>query len=99
MVVRVVPLSVPALPLPDESAVVVPAVSSKPQAPTSPLTGEATVNVAATVLGDPVAPGAVIVRSGIGPGGQARRVDTDVDAGGCCRSPATRPATLVLDAV
>ena len=60
-VVRVAPVIVPMLPLPDLSATVEPLASSKPQAPTSPLAGGVTVNVTATVFGDPVAPAAVIV--------------------------------------
>src|SRR3954453_19478257 len=61
---RTGPLSVPGLPRPEASAVVVALVSSKPQAPTR-LEGACgpTVSVTVTVLGEPVAPGAVKVTS------------------------------------
>src|SRR4051812_1525024 len=63
-VLRTGPLIVPVLPRPEASAVEVAPVSSKPQAPTR-LDGACgpTVSVTATVLGEPVAPGAVNVTS------------------------------------
>ncbi len=64
-VLRVGPLSVPVLPRPDASAVVVPDASSKPHAPTRFEATGLTVNVTATVLGEPVAPGAVTVTSAV----------------------------------
>src|SRR2546423_12585955 len=60
--VCVAPVIAPALPWPEESAAVVPVVSSKPHAPTR-LAEPAglTVRVTATVLGEPVAPAVVAV--------------------------------------
>src|SRR3954451_12875682 len=61
---RTGPLSVPVLPRPEATAVVVAPVSSKPHAPTR-LDGACgpTVSVTVTVFGEPVAPGAVKVMS------------------------------------
>ena len=53
------------LPRPDASAVVVPHASSKPHAPTRFEATGLTVNVTATVLGEPVAPGAATVMSAV----------------------------------
>ena len=63
-VVRVAPEIVPLLPRPEASVAAGPLASSKPQAPTGPVPGGVTgltVNVTATVLGEPVAPAAVTV--------------------------------------
>src|SRR6478609_4296096 len=57
----VAPVIVPGLFCPDESAAVVPVVSSKPHAPTRLVEAGLTVSVTATVFGDPVAPEVVAV--------------------------------------
>src|SRR4029079_13866819 len=61
VVVRVAPVIVPVLPLPERSDTVAPLVSSNAQAPTRPLAGVVTLNGTATVFGEPDAPGAAIV--------------------------------------
>ena len=55
------PVIVPVLPLPERSVTVAPLVSSNAQAPTRPLAGGVTLNVTATVFGEPDAPAAAIV--------------------------------------
>src|SRR5689334_3760717 len=57
----VAPVMVPGLFWPEESAAVVPVVSSKPHAPTRLVEAGLTVSVTATVLGEPVAPAVVAV--------------------------------------
>jgi hypothetical protein len=61
--IRVAPEMTPGFPVPDASFTVVPLASPNPYAATRPPVtgGGATVNVTATVRGDPEAPGAVIV--------------------------------------
>ena len=62
---RVAPLTVPVLLLPEASTAVVPDASSKPQAPTRLVSTGLTVSVTATVLGEPVAPAAATVTSAV----------------------------------
>ena len=81
--VRVAPESVPGLPAPEESSTCRPTRSSKPQAPTRPVAGGATVSVTGTSRGEPSAPPAVTrtVPVYVPRDRPAGLTDTDTEAG------------------